>query len=83
MNPVPGLGWGFGRGGGRGRGFRQGCWYYPPAYSPPQAYPYQQTEDEITALEGYKKELEDEKASIEQELSNLENQMKKLKAKPE
>jgi hypothetical protein len=96
--PGFGRGFGFGRGWGRGRGrgFRRGCWTYPPVYPyayppayayPPHTYPaapsQQSPEDELAALEDYKKEIEEERASIEQEISDLENKMKELKAKLE
>jgi len=44
---------------------------YPPMPQSP--------EDELAALEDYKRELEEEKASIEQELSDVEARIKELK----
>jgi len=91
-----GRGWGRGQGRGFGRGFRRRCWTYPPAYpyTYPPAYIYsprmypatplpQSPEDELAALEDYKKETEEEKASIEQEITDLETRIKELKAKAE
>ena len=51
---------------------------YPPMYPPTPLIP-QSPEDELEALEDYKRELEDEKASIEQEISNVEARIKELK----
>ena len=51
---------------------------YPPMYPPTPLTP-QFPEDELEALEDYKRELEDEKASIEQEISNVEARIKELK----
>jgi len=54
---------------------------YPPPMYPPATPPMPQSpEDELAALEDYKKELEDEKASIEQEISGVEARIKELKA---
>jgi predicted nucleic acid-binding Zn-ribbon protein len=41
----------------------------------------QSPEDELAALENYKKETEAEKASIEQEITDLDTRIKELKAK--
>jgi len=96
--PRFGRGFGFGRGWGRGRGrgFHSECWAYPPVhpYAYPPAYTYpprmypatplpQSPEDELAALEDYKKETEEEKASIEQEVTDLETRIRELKAKLE
>jgi len=57
-----------------GRGFGRGWWWvYPPA--PPRS-----PEDELAALEYYKKGLEEEKASIEQEIRDAETRIKEQKA---
>ena len=54
---------------------------YPPPMYPPATPPIPQSpEDELAALEDYKKELEDEKASMEQEISDVETRIKELKA---
>jgi peptidoglycan hydrolase CwlO-like protein len=67
-------------------------WAYPqaqynPNLSPEYTYPVtsvpQSPENELLALQEYKKGIEDEKASIEQEISNLEAQINKLKTKLE
>jgi predicted nucleic acid-binding Zn-ribbon protein len=48
------------------------------------ATPLLQTpEDEIVALEDYKKEIIEEKVSIEQEITDLETRIEELKAKAE
>src|SRR4030042_1031914 len=91
-----GRGWGRGRGRGFGRGFRRRCWTYPPAYPyayppaytyPPRMYPAtplpQSPEDELAALEDYKKETEEERASIGQEITDLETRIRELKQKLE
>uniref|UniRef100_A0A7J2TL69 DUF5320 domain-containing protein n=1 Tax=Archaeoglobus fulgidus TaxID=2234 RepID=A0A7J2TL69_ARCFL len=70
-------GWLFGRG---------ICWTYlwsrllPRAFRP--GYPRTSSlskDEEISALEEYKKELEDEKASIEEELKEVEKRLEELK----
>lgn len=48
----------------------------PPPYP---LVPYS-LEDEIAALEGYKRGLEEEKASIEQEIKDVEARIKELKS---
>jgi len=99
MNPISGYGRGWGRGFGRGRGrgfgrgFGRGWYWYPPhypyVYPPPIQYAYppatptQSPEQEVGALENYKKELETERADLEQEMNEIENRLKELKAKLE
>jgi len=93
-----GRGFGRGRGRGFGRGFGRGwCWYspyYPYVYPPPIQYAYpppinlpaaptQSPEQEVGALENYKKELEAERADLEQEMNEIETRIKELKAKLE
>lgn len=96
--PGYGRGWGRGFGRGRGRGFGSGRWGYLPQYPyvypppmqyayPPQIYPpaapTQSPEQEIGALENYKKELEAERADLEQEMNEIETRIKESKAKLE
>lgn len=97
--PGYGRGWGRGFGRGRGRGFGRGfgrgwCWYPPYTYPPPMQYAYpppinppivatQSPEQEVGALENYKKELEAERADLEQEMNEIETRIKELKAKLE
>jgi hypothetical protein len=92
MNPIPGCGRGWGRGGGRGRGrgFVRSWWGYPPHYQyvyPPAMYPSavptQSPEQEVGALENYKKELEAERADLEEEMNEIETKIKESKAKLE
>jgi hypothetical protein len=90
INPTPGFsrgyGWGFGRGWrrGYGRGFGRGfsrrwrgrMWSYPPRQ--PFMYPPIQsrsTKQELTALEEYKKELEEERNLIDQEIRELKKEI--------
>jgi hypothetical protein len=90
MNPTPGYGrgWGRGFGRGRGRGFGRGWWGYLPHYQyvyPSPIYlsaaPTQSPEQEVGALENYRKELEAERADLEQEMNEIETRIKELKAK--
>lgn len=55
---------------------------YPPYAYPPQMYPPapQSPENELAALEDYKKELEAEKADLEQEINDVEARINELKA---
>jgi phage shock protein A len=55
---------------------------YPPQIFPPAA-PTQSLEQEIGALENYKKELEAERADLEQEMNEIETRIKESKAKLE
>jgi hypothetical protein len=55
---------------------------YPPPIYPP-ATPTQSPEQEIGALENYKKELEAERTDIEQEMNEIETRIKESKAKLE
>jgi len=55
--------------------------YPPPAY-PPAASP-QSPEQEVGALENYKKELETERADLEKEMNEIETRIKEAKAKLE
>ena len=56
-------------------------WWADPAYAYPPAEITR--EDEVEALEDYKKELTDEKVNIEQEISDLEVRIKELKTRLE
>ena len=89
MNPIPRYGRGFGRGWSRGYG---GGWWRRPIQYPyeylPQQYRYpppmhptapQSAEQELGALEGYKKDLEAERADLEQEMNEIEARIKELK----
>ena len=93
-----GYGRGFGRGWGRGygRGWSgyppQYQYSYPPqqsTYSPyayPPTYqpvPPQSPEQELGAIEEYKKTLATEKADLEKEMSQIEARIKELKARLE
>jgi hypothetical protein len=74
---------------GWGRGYRRGyCarypwlprgWWADPAYTPPPATPSPQ--DEVAALEDYKKTLAEDKTSIEQEINDVDAKLKELKIK--
>jgi chromosome segregation ATPase len=55
--------------------------YPPPIY--PSATPTRSPEQEIEALENYKKELEAERADLEQEMNEMETRIKESKAKLE
>jgi hypothetical protein len=86
MNPTHGFGRGYGRGFGRRRGRRWGD--YPPQY--PYAYPLpiiserappQSPEQELMAIEEYKKELKAEKADLEKEMNAVEARANELKTK--
>jgi predicted nucleic acid-binding Zn-ribbon protein len=55
---------------------------YPSQIYPPAA-PTQSPEQEIGALENYKKELETEKADLEKEMNEIETRIKESKAKLE
>jgi hypothetical protein len=96
MNPTGGFGRGFGRGRGRGfgrgwgRGFGRGWWANPPVptqppYTDPTVYPPviqpQSPEQEVAALENYKKGLEAEKADLEQEMNQVNSRIEEIKAK--
>ena len=97
LNPIPrfGRGYGFGRGWGRrrGRGFGRSSGWYPPhhpyVYPPTRQYAYpppvpkQSPEQEVEALENYKKELEAERADLEKEMNVIETRIKDSKAKLE
>ena len=92
MNPTGGYGRGRGRGRGRGwgRGFGRGSYTYPPSAGQPiypQVYPPaaqpQSSEQEVTALENYQKQLEVEKADIEQEMGGVKARIEELKKKLE
>ena len=50
---------------------------YPPAY-PSVAHP-QSPEQEVVALENYKKDLEAEKADLEQEMNEIKSRIEELK----
>jgi hypothetical protein len=94
-----GRGYGRGGGRGFGRGWRRYPPQYPYAYPPPrqippQQYPYttfayppaippQSSEQEVEALENYKKELEAERTDLEQEMNEIETKIKEAKAKLE
>jgi len=96
MNPTPGYGRGFGRGWGRGygRGWGRQRWGYPAQYPyayPPQQYAYppqtypptappQSLEQELVAIEEYKKGLE---ADLEREMKEIEARIKELKTRIE
>jgi len=58
------------------RGYGRGWWVYP--WSPP--VPAMSPEDELAALEDYKKYLEAERADLEQETKEVEARIKELKA---
>ena len=90
MNSIPGFGRGYGRGYGRGFGRRWGRRWggYPPQY--PYAYPQpiipvrappQSAEQELTAIEEYRKELKAEKADLEKEMNAVEARANELKTK--
>ena len=90
MNPTPGFGRGYGRGYGRGFGRRWGRRWggYPPQY--PYAYPPpiipvrappQSAEQELTAIEEYRKELRAEKADLDKEMNAVEARVNELKTK--
>jgi len=95
LNPVGGYGRGFGRGWGRGygrgwgrgwgRGFGRGWYAYPPPAVVQPAYPPapqpQTPEQEVAALENYRKDLVAEKADLEQEMDGVKARIEELKAK--
>ena len=88
INPAPefrrGYGWSFSRGWRRcyGRGFGRGfnrrwrgrMWSYPPIQS-------RSTKQELSALEEYKKELEEERNLIDQEIRELKKEITASKDK--
>jgi len=85
-----GRGRGYGRGYGRGFGRRRGRWWldYPPQYPytyPPPMIPVrappQSAEQELTAIEEYRKELEAEKADLGKEMNEVEARINELKTK--
>ena len=91
-----GRGRGFGRGWGRGfgRGAQQPYpqLMYPPVppqnrYAYPPVYPSvaqpQTPEQEVAALENYKKELEAERADLEQEMGEIASRIEESRAKLE
>jgi len=90
MNPTPGFGRGYGRGYGRefGRGWGRRWGGYPHQY--PYAYPLpiipvgappQSAEQELTAIEEYRKELRAEKADLDKEMNAVEARVNELKTK--
>jgi hypothetical protein len=91
MNPGRGYGRGWGRGYGRGwgrgwgRGFGRGWYAYPPPAIVQPAYPPapqpQTPEQEVAALENYRKDLVAEKADLEQEMDGVKAKIEELKAK--
>jgi len=94
-----GFGRGWGRGyGGRWRGYAPQYPYPPTGQIPPQQYSYptyayppvytptvppQSPQQELKAVEYYKKELEAEKADLEREMNEIEGRIKDLKTKLE
>jgi len=60
---------------------RCACWYYfwPKYYRRSYRIPSLSREDEISALEEYRKELEEEKAGIEEELREVQKRVEELK----
>jgi len=54
---------------------------YPPAY--PSVAQLQTPEQEVAALENYKKELEAERADLEQEMGEIASRIEELRAKLE
>jgi hypothetical protein len=74
-----GRGFGRGRGGGRGRGFGRGFgrgYYDGPAPLPAREVPVLRTEDEVSYLEGYAKQLEEDLKAIKDRLGELKKPKK-------